>query len=53
MVGVAIDLQKTRRIRTQRGEKHEARKGDDPVIHGINDVTTVELEEEVRVRALE
>ena len=33
------------RIRTQRAKVHEAGKGDGPDIHGVNYITTIELEE--------
>ena len=32
------------RTRTQIGDIHQAWESDDPVVHGVNDVTTVELE---------
>ena len=34
-------------VRTKRSNIHQTWKGDDPVVHGINDITTVELEERV------
>ena len=32
-------------VRTQRAEVHEAREGDDPSVHGIDDVAAIELGE--------
>jgi len=37
--------QRRTHTRTHRAEKHEAGEGDDPEVHGIDHVTTVELEE--------
>jgi len=34
------------KIRTHRGKVHEAGEGHDPEVHGVDHVTTVELEEE-------
>ena len=32
-------------MRTQRGKIHQAGKGNNPVIHGIDNVATIELEQ--------
>ena len=32
-------------MRTQRANEHEAREGDDPEVHGVDYVATIELEE--------
>ena len=42
---VATSLWRTR-IRTHRGEEHEAGEGDDPGVHDVDNVTTIELEEQ-------
>ena len=41
----AAGLQRTR-TRTHRAEVHEEGEGDDPTVHGIDDVTAIQLEEE-------
>ena len=41
------------RVRTHRGEVHEAGEGNDPVFHGIDNVTTIELEIAACVRHLD
>ena len=41
----ATGLRRTR-VRTHRGEEHEAGEGDDPEVHGVDNVTTIELEEQ-------
>jgi hypothetical protein len=40
---IAVGLWRAR-ARTKRGEPHQAWEGDDPVVHGIDDVATIELE---------
>ena len=37
--------QRGTRARTHRGKVHHRRKCDDPTVHGINDVATIELNE--------
>jgi len=43
---VATGLRKAQ-VRTHGGKEHEAGEGDDPKIHGVNYVATIELEEPV------
>lgn len=45
----ATGLRRTR-VRTHRGEVHEAGEGDNPVVHGVDNITTIELEEATCVR---
>ena len=40
---VAVSLRRTR-ARTQRGEIHQAREGDNPMVHGIDNIAAIELE---------
>jgi hypothetical protein len=41
---VVVDPRKTR-ARTQRSQVHEEREAYDPVIHGVDDTTTIKLKE--------
>ena len=39
-----MELRRTR-VRTERGEIQQAGDGDDPAIHGIDNIATIELEQ--------
>ena len=38
------------RVRTDRNEVHQAGEGDDPELHGVNYVATIELRERLDIR---